>query len=223
MRVMFVATSAALLGVACAGDDDPGTQTALACDVLEAANLKTVNRNDWPDGVAQALSNYEDIGGLYSAESSCGNSNVKFEVGDVSQIDIITRPWPEDLECGCVEDPNFEADSMLNPVAIHRMPQGQKSLFVFVEKFDDPAVDGVTLTNGTVTAFQPTEPLQLRGCATRQVDPLAGSNYQFYTAIVRQPRGTSSLEFDVVLSDALDGAEDRICEFRNLKLIERTQ
>lgn len=222
-------TAVALLGslTACSGngnnDDtgDDGTQTPLACDSVVRTPIGQVNAQDWPAGVAEALPAYEALDGLYEGETDCveGDVQVRITTGSGDVMDVVEQPWPESLNCGCTIDPELDADSKYDVIAIHDRPgQGEVSIQIYFRDVPDPtSPGGITFPDGSVTVFAPGEPMSMRGCATKAVDPIQGSDYERYDAVLRRTSG--AIEADLVLHPA-SGGESVLCQYRNLTFVE---
>ncbi len=189
---------------ACNGDETTPTDP-LQCDSLVSGPLGDVGTYDWPPGVREALDLYPTLQGVFDVDSSCGDDvSVKFTHPPQEMLEIITTPWPDisGLPCGCTVDREYPPDPDLELVMLHF------DFEVFVDNFDDPAVDDVTLiTEGAF--YQPDQPLEFRSCANTNIDPLKGSAYSNMSYVVRVPQG-GGIEMDIHLAD--DNGSLTTCE-----------
>jgi len=203
MRIRLLSPLAVL--AACGGKDDDTPTEPLDCDSLVSAPLGEVATYDWPPGVREALDLYPTLQGVFDVDSSCGDDvSVKFTHPPQELLEIITEPWPDvsGLSCGCTVDPDYPPDPSLELVMLHF------GFEVFVDNFDDPAVNDVTLlTEGAF--YQPDQPLEFRSCANTNIDPLRGSAYSNMSYVVRVPDG-GGIEMDIVLAD--DSGNVTTCE-----------
>ncbi|MBX2798131.1 MAG: hypothetical protein KTR31_10690 [Myxococcales bacterium] len=212
MRTLTMVVFAAACSGGDATDDVPDART---CDDVTTEAVGTIPVDQWPEGVQEAFDNYDGVEGRWEVSNSCGaDTAIKITTFSREELELVTDPWPSTLNCGCVTDPSFSADSKYDVVGTY--PRFE----FFVESFEDPAVDnkGLSLTNddGIATAFAPGSPMGFRGCLTTTVDPLLGSEYEQYTAIVRRTGG--SLSVDLILARE-DGSFDQ-CELSNFVLVE---
>jgi hypothetical protein len=207
---MRISSAFALAAVACSGDDTTPT-SALQCDSLESDPLGQVGTYDWPPGVREALDLYPTLEGVFDVDSSCGDDvSVVITHPPPEELEIITTPWPDisGLPCGCTVDPDYPPDPSLDLVMLHF------GFEVFVDNFDDPAADDVSLvTEGAF--YQPGQPLEFRSCANTNVDPLKGSVYTNMSYVVRVPDG-GALEMDIVLAD--ENGNVTTCELTDFNL-----
>lgn len=220
-----------LLLPACAGDgtdggtDDGGTQTPLACDDISTQPLKAVSALDWPSGTAEAHKAYRALDGLWEAEAvdGCGKADevqIRITTGDPTAFDVVTEPWPTSINCGCTQDTVFQADSRYNAIGFHDMPNNMPSLQILVDPFPDSTAPGgrFRFDDTVVTLFAPGDPLSMRACASQSVDPIQGSDYSDYDAILRQS-SAAGLELEVVLTLMSDGSKES-CTFNSFQRIE---
>lgn len=177
-----------LLLPACGGDKDDdttGPDPQASCDDLTAEPLGTVPVEEWPAGFPEALEMYRDLGGRYDATLSeaCGGGTVGIKLIPRGQEELllVTEPWPSAavLTCGCVTDPNYSDDTAYDIAA--QIPEFE----IFIETFGEVGLDNQNLL-GAGALFNPSaEAPTLRACGTKDVNPILGSIYEQFTAIVR--------------------------------------
>ena len=207
-----------IVAFGCGGDDEGTNTQALACEnSIEVMPLGSVPQTEWPDGVAEGIDNYLAIGGTYSVTNSCGGGSTTITITTSTQellsseMDVITTPWPGTRDCGCLTDSKFPSDSRLNAVAMH------DKIEFFIRDFDDPGVAGVSLVDGgSVVMYAPGDPVELRACINTFIDPLIGSAYETYTALIRME--PSGMTVDLVF--ATEEGEVTTCNLSGFSRIE---
>lgn len=216
-----------LLLPACAGGgdgatDDGPTQTPLACDDFEAVPLKSISALDWPSGTAEAHAAFEALDGLWEAESDCADGDVQIRLTPASSNEflVVTEPWPDTVTCGCEIDTVFEADSQYTPIGLHQKPNALPSLQILVDPFPDKTAPGgrFRFDDAFVTIFAPGDPLSMRACASQNVDPIQGSDFSRYDAILRQSSSTG-LDLEVITTLLSDGSQTS-CTYSSFARIE---
>ena len=214
-----------LLVAACSGGgDDAGEQTALACEDISTAAVNEVAADDWPDAsigqiIFPTTGTYEGLGGgslagqlFEDVNNSCGDpTNVKITTFSAEEIEIVQDPWPTSVDCGCTVDPLFDADSKMQVIALHQVPE--RVIEVFVETFDDPVVQGrINFDSSFMAFYGPNEPLEWRACLSDSVDDFEGSDFETYDIIVRKRRGSANFEIDLILTPR--EGDPTTCELR---------
>jgi hypothetical protein len=186
-----------------------------SCDGVSSAPLGSVAQEDWPAGVQEALDLYPLLPGTWAADNSCGESaTVKFIPAAQESLQIVTNEWPQfpGLACGCTVDPAYPADPMFDLTML--VPNYQ----VYVEGFGDPGVDQQNvITEGAF--YVPGEPLVMRTCGQRNIDPLIGSAYSSASYAVRVlPGGYNGvLQLTITLTD--DHGAKQVCDLDNFDFI----
>lgn len=207
-----------LVLAACGGgaDDDTDLPASQAtCDDLTAAPLSEVPVEDWPDGMPQILEQYANVSGLYEVKASGACANEKFAVKLVprgqEELLVVPEPWAaaDILTCGCVTDPVYGDDTTL-PIAA-QIPEFE----VYIEDFGEVGVNNLSVL-GSGALFSPSQPLTMRACATKNVDPILGSAYEQFTAIVRLENGNLSGAITLVTTE---GANET-CELTEWEFID---
>jgi hypothetical protein len=208
--------SCCLLAAACSGDDETTAPPPEAsCDDITSAPLGEVDVNDWPDGLPEAIADYNLIGGRYEAVASeaCGVGVVAVKLIPATQEEllIVTETWPaaDILTCGCVADTKFGDDTAYAIAA--QIPAFE----FYIESFGDPGIDNQNVV-GTGALFSPSAPLTMRQCGTKDVDPILGSAYDQFTTILRIEDGllTGGLSLAKIDGTRVD------CELSDFELIE---
>lgn len=174
MREFRVAI-AAIAAMGCGSGDNAGEDsggTPPSCE-YQTAPLSSVDSTQWPDGLTDSLSAYQALDGIWTA-ADCLDPSVRHEFK-------ITAPPQEQLEiiqggassspCGCTQDPVYDHDNTMNPVAL--VPT--LDVFVPIGVFD-VGVEARTYAF-TGALFGPGQPLSLRACADRRIDPAENSAY----------------------------------------------
>jgi hypothetical protein len=171
-----------VLLVACNGDggDDSGTTpTVASCDSVITSPLTQVPSEQWPAGTPEAIDTYLGVSGRWEVQNSCGDPTaVKITIGSEELLQIVQTPWTEGVDCGCVADPIYDADSSYPVVALH------ENFRFYVETFDDPGVQGKTV-EGAGALFGGSSPLSFRGCGTENIDPIDNSLNDTLTTVMR--------------------------------------
>ncbi len=195
------------------GDDGATTPQPGGCDSVVTSPLSQVPTDQWPEGVPEAIDTYLSVPGRWETENSCGGTTgVKITIASEEDLEVVLEPWNTVSACGCATDPNFEADSTYDVVALHENFQ------FFLETFDDPGANARTVP-GSGALFAPGEPLKFRGCGTQNIDPVTGSDFDLVTTIMRVT-GTGGLNGTVVLTDEDGEVEQRVCELTNWTFVE---
>lgn len=215
--VVWVCAATAIAGPGgCSGNKDAGDDSGGAppsCDDLATSPLGQVDVNDWPAGLADVLTPFDNIAGRWEATSSCGSVvAVKFVTTTRESLDVVTTPWTPvpSLSCGCTADPSFGDDTKYNPVAF------DPSFEFYVEVFDDPALDGRTIPSSGAL-FPPTAPFVFRGCGVDDVDPVLLSAYDQVSTVLRVlPSG--EMTGSLVLTPK--EGDPTVCELSDFTLVE---
>jgi hypothetical protein len=206
---MRTTVSLPLALAACAGNEV--ISPPASCETLEADLVGSVDQALWPEGVQEALDLYALLPGIWTADNSCGEeATVKFVMPPLENLQIVTSDWPRfpGLACGCTVDPAFPPDPMFDLVLL------VNNYEVYVEDFDDPGVNQVNVvTNGAF--YVPDQPLVMRTCAQKNIDPLEGSDYSSASYAVRVlPGGVNGvLQLTITLTDDFGGK--KVCDLDN--------
>jgi hypothetical protein len=210
---MRLALVGGLVVVGCSGGDGGGgnTNDALTCDDIEKAPLTSVPSTEWPDGLDEAILDYQDFGGRYEVSNSCGDSfAVKLTAPPFDTLEVVTEQWQTTTErCGCLSDPNYPDDTQFDVVAL------VSGFEVFVESWPDPALNGKLIVGGGAV-YSPDEELFLRACGTLDVDPYLQSLYDQVGAVIRITQ-SGAIEGTLTLAP-LDGSAVQTCQLSNFNL-----
>lgn len=166
----------ALLVAGCGGKETEDTSPTpnMTCDPYDTEPLSEIPVTDWPDGLTAAMDSYNKLGGSFFV-ADCDDPELEHNIG-------ITIPAPdltgvirgggpdEGATCGCHLDPDYEADTKMNPIAV--LPKIKISIPQGLEPAGKPRtydLEGVAFAYG--------DDLQLRACAHRTIDPADNSDY----------------------------------------------
>lgn len=210
--------SIALVGCSGKGKDDDSAPDA-SCDDIVTERLGAVSVDEWPAGLAEAIPDFELIGGRWSATATSdstaatacsGTIALKFTTETREDLLVVREPWSSPtLPCGCQSDPSFPSDNTLDVVAL------TENFSFYVETFGDPALNARTVP-GAGALFGPGEPMSFRGCAVDDVDPILQSAYDQVTTVLRVTGGV--LSGTLVLAPVSGAVET--CELTDFKLVE---
>lgn len=189
-------------------DTDLGT-----CDDLVTAPLPTVPSTDWPEGLAEAITSYQEFGGRYEVSNTCGDGiAVKITPPLFETLEVVTEPYNTTQECGCTVDPDFPDDAQLDMLAT------MSGFEVFIESWTDPGIAGQTVV-GSGALYAEGTGMLLRACGTEDIDPYLQSAYDQLDVVIRIDE-SGSLVGLLRLTPVDPEAPVEICDLSNFNLQE---
>jgi hypothetical protein len=171
--------------------EDSGTNTP-ACGDEATTPLAETDAASWPDGLADALVTYGELGGLWRTQM-CGDPDATLDITltlPTQEAFGVYTATPPAADCGCSQDPSFLPDGAYGPLAA-------VDIDVFVGDYLDPALANQSVPLKAV-AFRAGEPLAIRACGGKTIDPILGSTWTDGSVMVRVD-GAGALSGTLVL------------------------